>query len=267
MRREITLAKRLTTLRKAINTKPPPKSFLFSSIQNCQEYLDYCKHNSIQLESTNFRGTLYELAAMEILKEQLHCDGLLKVGGANDQGVDIIGKWNLKHFWDQSLLRFPQERSLQDIKNNDSMLKSTIEAGEFLDKNGNRKLISLEKDINILVQCKNHQSKIRVSTIRELTGTYFNHTRSTDVYKNYMFLISPGTLTKQAHSLMDTIDIPMIHCRLSSLQSISSEEDVYKLENWNGPVLKSIYLNRLSRQLLRGLNLELQFELLMAGVE
>ncbi|KAK6461283.1 hypothetical protein DFJ63DRAFT_221957 [Scheffersomyces coipomensis] len=245
-----------------------------SLIQDCQTYLNYCKINQVNLDTPVFRGTFYELYLLHFLQDYLHCRNLMKVGGAYDNGIDILGKWNLNHFYQRSdVFKSAKEKSSKIPTT--SLLKQAIEVS---DPTTSKSSISLENDINILVQCKNSSKKITAKVIRELTGIYYYHINGgalkspsatkTLISTHYLFLVSPTRLTPQGIAQLDQSQIPIIHMRIDPLQHNPNksidEDSVYKLENWDiGGQLYSIYLNTVARKLLTGLKLELQLEALI----
>lgn len=59
------------------------------------DYLAYARTNQVNTTSTVFTGTVYEHSVLHLLQTTLAIDRLQVVGGANDQGVDIVGQWTL----------------------------------------------------------------------------------------------------------------------------------------------------------------------------
>lgn len=235
-----------------------------ANIQSCQAYLNYSRQNNININSTLFRGTLYELLTKQLMSSLLNCCSLTRIGGSFDQGIDILGKWNLGHYWhvlepkpvniNTTKLQFGSIRPL---------LKDSREYNEYhaIPQSERRKQanLSLENDINVLVQCKNYDTKIKPATIREISGLYHHHVNTKQARgRTFMFLVSPRPLTYLALKIVDSLPIPMIHCKLSILKF--DKGDIYSVSNWNGGELEALYMNAVARALLTGLNLELEFE-------
>lgn len=198
-------------------------------VQSCREYLDYCKATKAGLNSAVFRGTMYELAAKRMLESRFHCFNLTRTGGAGDYGVDIFGRWNLSQY---SCVEKAGATSLA--------------AGSDID---------LASGVSVLVQCKNHTNKIGAAVVRELGGIYDFHVKTrADRRSTFLFLVSPEPLTRQAQAQLDTASIPMAHMRMRAMQPAS--QDVYDIESWSGGEIVSAYLNRKSRRLLQGLDVE-----------
>lgn len=235
-----------------------------ASIQTCQSYLNYCRQNNININSTLFRGTLYELLTKELLTSSLRCHSLTRVGGSFDEGIDILGNWDLSHFWNQLTTKPSTITSTKlQFGTVQPLLKNSVEHCDWhkLDKPVPPKKggLSLAEDINVLVQCKNYDTKIKPATIREISGLYHHRVNSKqETTRTFMFIVSPRPLTYQALRIVDSLPIPMIHCKLSILKF--DKGDIYLVSNWNGGDLEAVYMNAMARALLKGLNLELQFE-------
>lgn len=235
-----------------------------ANIQSCQAYLNYSRDNNININSTLFRGTLYELLAKQLMSSSLNCHSLIRVGGSFDQGIDIMGKWDLSRYWHQLDPKpsniSPTKLQFGSVK---PILKNSIEYNEYncIQQPANRKLnyLCLESDINVLVQCKNYDTKIRPATVREISGLYHHHVNTKSARsRTFMFIVSPRPLTYLALKIVDSLPIPIVHCMLSILRF--NKGDIYSLDNWRGGDLESLYMNAVARSLLAGLNLELEFE-------
>mmetsp|Transcript_6402 Transcript_6402/g.8004 ORF Transcript_6402/g.8004 Transcript_6402/m.8004 type:complete len:273 (+) Transcript_6402:791-1609(+) len=235
-----------------------------SNIQSCQAYLNYSRQNNININSTLFRGTLYELLAKQLMSNLLNCRSLMRVGGSFDQGIDIFGKWNLANYWHAL---DPKPANITNTKlqfgSIRPLLRDSKEYNEYhaIPQSERRKLanLSLENDVNILVQCKNYDTKIKPATIREISGLYHHHVNTKQARsRTFMFLVSPRPLTYLALKIVDSLPIPMIHCKLSILKF--DKGDIYSVSNWNGGEVEALYMNAVTRALLTGLNLELEFE-------
>ncbi|KAK6453948.1 uncharacterized protein RJT20DRAFT_64536 [Scheffersomyces xylosifermentans] len=227
-----------------------------SSIQDYKMYLVHCKYNEIDIETNIFKGTFYELYIKDLLQTWLACYDLVKVGGAYDNGVDIRGKWNLNHFYQKSQ---EPEMAKDTMKlTATAILKKAVESNSLapLPKKGH---FSLEKDINVLIQCKNVSTKIKAGLVREMIGTYQMHVRQDPPSRNYLFLISKNVLTPQALKILDSTSIPIIHFRVAPLEHTNGE--IYDIRNWKGGELMSVYINPKAREYLAGLNMELQMAL------
>lgn len=243
--------------RYATTTKNIRPNGTLYGVQSVQLYLSYCRNQNVNLNSTIFKGTLYELSAKAFLEQWLHCKDVIKVGGSYDYGIDLRGKWNLREYWNRVAVNNPRE-----LKSFGQLLKASDAYKTDVGSTSNK--LSLKNDINILVQCKNYDQKVKASVIRELIGIYHFHiNKKKDFVLNYIFLISLHNLTKQAQLEIDKIDIPVVHCKLKPLHFIGG--DVYDITNWTGSDLDSIYLNKLSRKFLTGLSLEIQFKLITLG--
>lgn len=195
-----------------------------------------------------FKGTLYELSTKECLESNFNCHGMTRVGGAGDNGVDILGKWNLARSW-KGATKAPKSALLLVSKQLHT-LKEEAPAPKT-------KLLDLESDVTVLVQCKNSRSRIKASTIRELAGIYEYHVKTAlDRMRVFFFLVSPFPATLQAQGQMDTSNVPIVHLKLLPYilpQPTGSELD-YTLENWEGNVPGQVYMNPRARKLLEGLD-------------
>lgn len=215
-------------------------------VSSCSDYLDYCRANHVLLDSAMFRGTLYEFLTKEKLESTMSCHNMVRVGGAGDNGVDLIGKWNLGEY-------DMDERTKASSKL--ILLKSRPSASAPAS-------IDLENDIIALVQCKNYASKIKASTIRELAGIYEYHVRTKiDTMRVFFFLVSPYPLTKQAQAQVDTSRVPIIHMKLlpmmENLEKGSEKDDpddMYSIKYWTTGGIKTFYMNKVASKLLAGLD-------------
>lgn len=226
--------------------------------QSCQEYLDYCRFKSLDIGSTVFRGTLYELLTKKHLIHSLHGYNLKRKGGAFDEGVDIHGNWDLSFFW-ENLKKSKITATRLQFGLIQPLVKKSVEFQAWKQELSKNSHFSITTDVNILVQCKNHDAKIGAKTIRELAGIYHLHFRqSLEVEKTFMFLFSPRTLTLHAVSLADSLNIPLIHVCLSELKFQDGE--LFNLSSWSGGKLEAYYMNFMARSLLKGLDVELQMK-------
>lgn len=200
--------------------------------QSCQEYLTYCQKANIRLSSRLFRGTFYEFQAKEALERHLHLSGLARVGGAGDNGIDLLGRWDLRCFQNPS-------------SSADSPAQMPCDASG---------------KVPVLIQCKNHATKIKASVIRELAGVHEYHVNGSlkSAVPTFMFLVSPLPLTKQAGVQMDTSQVPLIHVRISPMTRERSvrAEDAFLVLNWRNYTFGPAYMNNTARTLLLGLLVE-----------
>lgn len=244
----------------------------FSAIQDCQQYLSYCSKNSINTGSTVFRGTLYELHVKAFFEKYLNCENLIKNGGAYDNGVDIIGKWNLSPFYNEREREY--EYDTKPIKlSSKSILKYSQESKFNIASNP----ISLINDIQVLIQCKNVKKKPDAKIIRELSGILDFH--KFNKKSTFMFIVTPYPCTPQAVVQLDTTNHAIIHFMISPLTNNSvkitrnqdnddndndySGDSFFNLDSWKGGDLKLVYMNRQARKLLSGLNMEQKLKLIL----
>lgn len=61
--------------------------------QTAAAFLRHSQLQQLDVATTHFRGTLYELGAKEWLEQKLGCT-LLRTGGAHDNGIDLLGTWD-----------------------------------------------------------------------------------------------------------------------------------------------------------------------------
>lgn len=232
-----------------------------AQISNFKQYLKHCKTNQVSLESTVFRGTLYEYTAKNFLEESLRCFDLIRKGGAFDNGIDLVGKWDLSHFFNLNVDGIKQS-TIKDKTKVVPIIKNSKEFRQLRNLKTTKNSISMKKDISVLVQCKNHRTKIKASVIRELVGIYLHHIKTEiDTNSTFMILISPHPLTKQAQGIIDQTSIPLIHVILSPLQlSESFTGNMYSPRNWKGGLIESVYLNNYSKILLKYLDIELELQ-------
>lgn len=218
--------------------------------QSCEAYLNACKRSRISFDSSQFRGTLYELSALKVLLMHFNCHSMQRVGGPGDNGVDLLGKWDLSKY------------AIND--SSPALAKSLL----LIAKTGKSTSgVDLVSDIVALVQCKNYKTKIKASTIRELAGIWEFHVpgeSSVDRSRTFVFLVSPYPLTQQAQAQMDTSRVPMIHIRLMPLtrQEVGGAGDGYDLNSWKEGELGPVYINHTARTYLKGLLVEKELRLI-----
>ena len=230
-------------------------------ITDCQTYLNHCRNKEVNITSTVFRGTLYEFSTKILLEDYLNCYNLVRKGGAFDNGVDLFGKWDLGHFFEAVEPKLLQMKTLETSMPIQSLVSNSK---EFLTKTNDiipsPMSISLKNDIKIIVQCKNHGTKIKGSIIREIIGIYSHHIENpNDINTTFMILVSPAPLTKQAQSIIDQSNLPILHIILSPL-TLSKNKEHYNLNSWSGGSIGSIYMNHYASMLLSHLNMQLEFE-------
>lgn len=169
----------------------------------------------------------------------MKCIGMVRVGGAGDNGVDLMGRWNLAHFGRQG----------EKVSGKLLLLKTKSSKTQGAQ-------INLENDVIALVQCKNYATKIKAATIRELAGIYEFHVKTKlDAMRVFFFLVSPYALTKQAQAQVDSSKVAIIHLKLAplSLQNEAGEEERYDMEKWSGGNLGAAYMNPVAAKLLQGI--------------
>lgn len=240
------------------STKP------LSLITSPSQYLSYCKSNSINLNSTVFKGTLYEYHTKMVLEKLLHFKNITRHGGAFDNGLDLHGKWDLNYFYRAHLQHYSPKQKISPR----SLLNRAVEAQELeTDPKRKRKLISLENDINALVQCKHVASQISAQTIRELSGIYNFHVPDQNfkysILKNFIFLVSTGPLSPQATVQLNLTKIPMVFVTVKPLKFPSEEEDVYDYNKWRGGELTGVYYNRVVGDLVDGFDMNLALNIII----
>ncbi|KAG7663794.1 RRG7 [[Candida] subhashii] len=221
-----------------IQTVRHNSSLTSSQIQNIQQFLEYAAKNGLDSKSTVFNGTIYELYVKQFLEKGFHCTEMIKVGGKGDEGVDLIGKWDLSYFHKKSIELFPGSKP-----GDESILNRVTPTNE-----SNSDL----SDINVLVQCKNSKSKLKPNLIKELTGIFYFHRH--DPKNTFMFIVSPHLLTTAALRSFEATDCPMIHIQVSSLYNHT--DDVYDLTKYHGGIFSGLYLNTSARKLLSGIRIQ-----------
>lgn len=217
-------------------------SLTLRGVQSCLGYLEYCKYNEVLVDSATFRGTLYEFLAKDHLESVMNCYSMNRVGGAGDNGVDLLGRWNLAHYdTEPNGAKRPSSKLL--------LLKARATVTR-------PPQINLESDVIALVQCKNYATRIKAATIRELAGIYEYHVKTKiDSMRVFFFLVSPFPLTKQAQSQVDSSKVPIIHIKLQPmvLEAQVKDDERYLIKNWTEGDLGTVYINPVASKLLEGL--------------
>lgn len=227
---------------------------------DCRSFLDHAKSINKRMSTPSTMGSLYEYLSKEILAAKLNMTGLKNCGGAGDEGLDILGKWDLKAYYNMEGTRDVKLSSVRlHLKLIRPILKSSLEylTSQSLPLKKSSK--SLENSGKLLIQCKNTKSQITAKTIRELAGIYFYHVRTPKDAKNsFMVLVAAKNLTKQARVQFDNANFPLVYCRVLPLSLIDFDADPYDINNWEGGELKEFYCNIYANQMLGGLNIEVQ---------
>ncbi|RLV90549.1 Required for respiratory growth protein 7 mitochondrial [Spathaspora sp. JA1] len=211
-------------------------------IQGIPEYFNYCSLNRVDAQSTVFRGTLYELYAKDILEKAFYFKSLIKAGGPGDDGLDLIGKWDLSYFYNKSLKLFPNS-----VVSKQSVIHYSKENDQSQNDN-----VSLKDDINVLIQCKNFKAKLKPGDIKELAGIYHHH--RADPRTTFMVLVTPQLLTKQGLKSFEGAMFPMMCVHISSPSNVSGNP--YNLDDYTGGEYLGMHLNKVALEFLSGLHVE-----------
>lgn len=211
-------------------------------LEDVGQYLKHCKLKEVNTNSTVFRGTLYEFHVKHLLETKLHAKNMIRCGGSNDNGIDIIGQWDLSSFYLKSLTM----NSMGQKFHNSSLLN-------HLPGSSSKRPISLLNDIQLVVQCKNTKKKLGAADVRQLSGILEYH--KFHKKKTFMMMVSPHPLTTQGISQLNKSSYPMINLVVSPLRN---KIDSYDYDNWEGGGLLSAYLNLTSTKVLNGLKMEQQ---------
>ncbi|GAA5994054.1 hypothetical protein JCM5350_004662 [Sporobolomyces pararoseus] len=95
--------------------------------------------------STSHLGTAFELVTLDLLSTHPYYMNLIRVGGANDKGVDLRGRWGLSN----------------------STARSTVPSLGSPSPRSSRSL-------DVIVQCKAERTSLRPSILREFEGVLQN---------------------------------------------------------------------------------------------
>ncbi|GMM37554.1 Rrg7 protein [Saccharomycopsis crataegensis] len=221
-----------------------------SSYHDVPSYLAYAKSQNLSIESTVFRGKYYEFQTKQVLEEFFNCKehDLMVTGGSYDQGVDILGKWNLKQYLPAHLLNM----------NRDSA-GSTPSKLKLPSRNG-KSLLSkvLQKDafcVDLLIQCKTSNKKIPAKLIRELSGMYNQRVKTPRQRQStFMVLVSNNTMTDDSLNQFTELSIPMIFLQVELPRLKEGRKGAYDQRNYEKGLLLSYFRNPKAKLLLGGLN-------------
>ncbi|KAI5963977.1 RRG7 [Candida margitis] len=206
------------------------------------QYLKQCRINEVNTNSTVFRGTLYEFHVKHLLETKLQAKNMVRCGGAYDNGIDIIGQWDLTPFYKESL----KINSIEQKISSSSLLNYT--AGSSA-----KRPISLSDDIQLVVQCKNTKKRLGAAEVRQLSGTLEYH--KFNKKKTFMLMVSPHPLTAQGISQLNKSTYPMINLVVSPLKN---KIDHYDYASWEGGNLSSVYFNLAATKRLSGFRMDHQ---------
>lgn len=191
---------------------------------------------------------MYEYSCLSFLKNNLNCKNMVRIGGANDKGLDLVGKWNLKPYYD-ALTNIPKTFPLT------TLVSKSVEHSK-------KGALSLENNVNILVQCKHYSKKIKPNLVRELSGTYSFHVSSRNSSKNnILFLMALTSFTDEALKAFDTFSFPAVFLRVQPMVN-NDLNTIFNIDSWDRGCLQSFHMNHKARSLLKGLNLELHLSVL-----
>ncbi|KAG5420847.1 RRG7 [Candida metapsilosis] len=216
-------------------------------LEDVGQYLKHCKLQDINPRSTVFRGTLYEFHVKNLLETKLHAKNMIRCGGAYDNGIDIIGQWDLLPFYKESL---NLNSTVQQKVYSSSLLHHVSESPTL-----KKPVISLSDDIQLVVQCKNTKKRLGASEVRQLSGVLEYH--KFHKKKTVMMMVSPYPLTIQGIAQLNKASYPMINLVVSPLKN---NVDVYDYESWGGGGLVSAYMNLTATKVLSGLRMEQQLQ-------
>ncbi|EDO18020.1 hypothetical protein Kpol_1045p4 [Vanderwaltozyma polyspora DSM 70294] len=197
--------------------------------------------------STVFQGNLYEYTVMRELESKLNVINMMKIGGSNDGGIDLVGDWPLRTIYEKMNLILKLDgnkipsiskingRTIKPIYN--SILKGNLDT----------------MDLKILVQCKAFSSsKVSPKELRELVGAYSTHcNRPSDKNKTIVMMCSPNLLTSKGLELINSVKIPLIYLRVSLIKNLNKEYDIE-----NSGKLLNYYENSYTSELLQNLGVK-----------
>ncbi|ODQ78228.1 hypothetical protein BABINDRAFT_162893 [Babjeviella inositovora NRRL Y-12698] len=220
-------------------TSTDPK--LSSVFRDIKSYLRYAKAKGLSPLSTVFRGTLYEMSAMEVLRRDLKIQNLSHVGGAFDNGLDLIGSWSLSG-------RVAPEYVDLDVKPATRTVLGT-RVTPLLTRN-------LLQDVRVIVQCKAYTQKITAATVRELAGTYQFVVHRVEKNRTLFLLVAPVGMTPQGMAQTNRSNFPIIYVRIEESVPVSTrlnKGDEYDPRNYPLGKMIAFYCNPYARTLLEGL--------------
>lgn len=238
-------------------TPPTHHQNISSTLSQCRapsDYLKQCQLSESSHTSTVFRGTLYEIHTMSVFERLFNCRNLVNVGGAYDNGLDLIGSWNLIPFWERVKNDLPNPKYFRGL-----LISRLVEYQESIGEDARVQTprLSLASDVNVLVQCKNSLHKIGATIVRELSGIYHFHMKKKSQHmKTFMFLASPLPMTSQALALMEGFKFPAGHLRLDPLMHKPMTAP-YDIKNYLDGLPRQVYFNTEARKALKGLSVEL----------
>ena len=169
---------------------------------NLSTFLTHANRTGLNPASTTYRGTLYEY----ITQSALHRYGmsLLRVGGRNDGGVDMVGTWSLPNSTSSSLR--PHDSSSASLHTADETI---------LDPNPAPSLSSATAPpIRVAIQCKrfapSSKSSLGPSLVRELEGAIRRrHSGLADAGGLMGILVSTRPATKGLREALRDCRLPM----------------------------------------------------------
>jgi len=199
-----------------------------------ESYLKYADLIKLNTNSTVFHGTTYEMRAKEKLENALKIKELRHSGGAFDNGIDLIGKLDVK-----------------DWKNNSDVQASYLWNGKRI-----KPLVTKKNtEVSILVQCKNFRQKIAAKEIRELSGIFNYHVRPSEKNNTIVIMTAPQTVTSQGIAQMNKVEMPLIFCQMSRLKLTG--ENKYDISSYVGGDIENFYFNPLAITLFQGTDFQL----------
>ncbi|GAA5912054.1 Rrg7p [Sporobolomyces salmoneus] len=154
--------------------------------------------------STTQLGTAYELLALELLSAHPYYMELIRVGGANDKGIDLRGRW---------------ETSLTNLSSSERKNRSRSGSGLF----------------DVIVQCKAERSPLRPSVLREFEGVLQNQALSDFTSSRRPSTPTVGILVSLSGFTKSTIDRSVESRWPISLVHYKIEREKLKLKE-NGKV-------------------------------
>lgn len=152
------------------------------------------------------------------------------VGGTNDNGIDLSGKWNVSP--NKTNTPVPSSETIND----DVVIPI---------------LNQQNPELNVLVQCKNYSTKITAKEIRELPGIFHAEFNSINSKNSIMLFCAPNVLTKNGIQQVLSSNIPIGYCQISKMTQVR-KGDLYDVGNYKGGELVGFLPNAHLLALLSG---------------
>lgn len=232
------------TKRTLVTTPSPP-----SSHTDIPSFLRHANLTSLNPTTTVFTGTLYEYTVLAALTRCLPGISLTRVGGRDDAGVDLLGRWELPRIPRRIPLTTTTIPSNNNNSDNNDADTETPEEGE-----------EKKETIPLTIQCKNVQQKSWKGPqyIRELEGALASRPRNALGILASVRDMTPGMkkqmlASRRALGFVKVTPLEAIYDEKIRIQKYGDEEETVEFKlTGRGGLLQQFAWNEVANRYIGG---------------